>query len=304
MPVAKPALSLAAVPGRRPAMLELAKEIEARGFDGIYLPSASDNMSLATALALVTERIPFGTSIAPIYFRAATDFAQAAAFIHEVSGGRFRFGVGVSHAPVHKRFGVQAGKPLADMRAFVDEMRGAERVGELPPVILATLRPKMIALAGEIGDGLVFANAARSAMAASLSALPAGKRDDDGFMIGNMIPTCICDDVEAAKAVNRRTLTGYAHLPNYRNYWAQAGYGEEMAAVEAAITAGEPERVADCLSDKWLADVTLFGPPARILEGLEAWRAAGVRTPILVPSSAHGNQQQAFREMFALFGGC
>ena len=43
-----------------------------------------------------------------------------------------------------------------------------------------------------------------------------------------MIPTCISDDVEAAKAVNRRTLTNYGLLPNYRNYWKEAGYHEEM----------------------------------------------------------------------------
>ena len=301
MPVAKPAVSLAAVPGRRRSMLELAGEIEARGFAGIYLPSASDNMSLATALAFATKTIPFGTTIAPIYFRSPLDFAQAAAFIHEVSNGRFKFGVGVAHAPSHKRFGVTVGKPLVDMRAFVEEIRGAQRIGELPPIVLATLRRKMIALAGEIGDGMVFANGARSHMAVSLAALPANRRADEDFFIANMIPTCISDDIEAAKAVNRRTLAGYAQLPNYRNYWKEAGWEEEMGAVEAALAEAAPERIPDCLSDKWLADVTLFGPPAQVLDGLEAWRDAGIRTPILVPSSAQGNQMQAFREMFVLF---
>ena len=55
------------------------------------------------------------------------------------------------------------------------------------------------------------------------------------FFIGNMIPTCISGDIEAAKAVNRKTLTSYATLPNYRNYWKEAGYVEEMEAVEKAI---------------------------------------------------------------------
>ena len=63
-----------------------------------------------------------------------------------------------------------------------------------------------------------------------------------------MIPTCISDDEEAAKAVNRRTLTGYAMLPNYRNYWKEAGYVEEMEAVEAALARGETDKVAQCLS--------------------------------------------------------
>lgn len=301
MPIAKPALSLAAVPGRRHRILEVAKEAEARGFAGLYLPSLSDNMSLATALAFSTERIPFGTSVTPIYWRTPLDYAQSAAFIHEVSGGRFSFGIGVSHAPAHARFGVKVGKPLGDMRDFVADLRAADRVGELPPLVLGTLRKKMIALSAEIAEGMVFANGARSHMAESLSALPAGKREDSAFYIGNMIPTCISDDLEAAKAVNRRTLTSYAMLTNYRNYWREAGHEEEMAGVEKAIAEGAPERIPECLSDKWLADTTLFGPPAKILEGLEAWHDAGIRTPILVPSSAAGNQLTAFQEMFALF---
>jgi hypothetical protein len=61
--------------------------------------------------------------------------------------------------------------------------------------------------------------------------------------------------------------------------------------------------VAKYLTDAWLDDVTLFGPAARVREGLEAWHAAGVRTPIIVPSSAAGNQIKAFEEIFATFTG-
>ncbi|HJM91578.1 MAG: LLM class flavin-dependent oxidoreductase [Alphaproteobacteria bacterium] len=296
-----PAISLAAVPGRRKATLELAGEIERRGFTGIYCPSTVANVTLCAALAQCTNEIPFGTSIAPIYARTVVDYAQTISFIHEISGGRFRFGIGVSHGPSLKRMKVTAGKPLSDTREFVTELKAMERVGELPPIILAAMRRKMIALAGEIGDGMVFANASRSFMKTSLAALSDEKRNDENFYIGNMIPTCISDDVEAAKAVNRRTLTSYAQLPNYRNYWKESGYAEEMAGVEEAMAAGEPEKVADHLSDKWLTDNTLFGSVGQVREGLEAWFDTGVRTPILVPSSANGNQLVAFQEVFAAF---
>jgi alkanesulfonate monooxygenase SsuD/methylene tetrahydromethanopterin reductase-like flavin-dependent oxidoreductase (luciferase family) len=299
MPQQLPAVSLVAVPGRRKATIEMAREIEKRGFAGIYAPSVFSNMSLCEALAHATSRIPFGTSIAPIYARTVGDFAQSAAFLHEVSGGRFRFGIGVSHAPMHVRMGVTPGKPLADIRGFVTKLRAHEDIGALPPVILATLRTRMIALAGEIADGMVFANGARSHMAASLAALPAGKRADPAFFIANMIPTCISDDIEAAKAVNRKTLTRYALLPNYRNYWKEAGYVEEMEAVERAAAEKRLDDVPQYLSDRWLADCTLFGPAARVREGLAAWYAAGITTPIIVPSSASGNQMKAIQELFA-----
>ncbi len=154
------------------------------------------------------------------------------------------------------------GPPLGDIRAFVDKLRSYEGIGALPPIVLAALRQRMVRLAGEIADGLVFANASRSHMAQSLAVLPAAKRADPDFLVANMIPTCISDDIEAAKAVNRRTLTRYTMLPNYRNYWKEAGYTEEMEAIESAIAAGRQGDLPGLMSDRWLADATLFGPPA------------------------------------------
>lgn len=296
----QPALSLAAIPGRRGKTLELAGEIERRGFPGIYCPSLADGLALCEALAFVTKEIEFGTSITPIYTRHVQDFANTASFIHEASNGRFRFGIGVSHAPALDRLGFTAGKPLADMKRFVAELKAVPRAGQLPPLTLATLRKKMIALAEEIGDGMVFANAARSHMAESLAVLSAATRGGD-FFIGNMIPTCVNDDRAAAAAVNRKTLTSYALLPNYRNYWKEAGYEEEMAGVEAAIDAKAFDRVGDALSDRWLEDTTLFGSAAQVREGIEAWFDAGVKTPIIVPSSANGGQFVAFEEFFSIW---
>lgn len=296
-----PALSLAAVPGRRKATIELATEIEKRGFSGIYGPSLGDSLALCEALAFATNEIRFGTSIMPIYFRQVVDYASTVSFIHEVSGGRFRFGIGVSHEPALKSRGLDSGKPLTDTRNFVEQLRAVPRAGEMPPIILATLRKKMISLSEEIADGMVFANGVRSHMAASLSGLSSRVRGDDSFFIGDMIPTCINDDVEAAKAVNRKTLTSYAMLPNYRNYWKEAGYVEEMEGIEKAIEDGNKDKIAHFLTDKWLADTTLFGTATQVRDGVEAWFDAGVKTPILVPSSANGGQMVAFEEMLAIF---
>jgi alkanesulfonate monooxygenase SsuD/methylene tetrahydromethanopterin reductase-like flavin-dependent oxidoreductase (luciferase family) len=297
-----PALSFAAVPGRRRATLELAAEIERRGFGGLYCPSFGDGLALCEALALTTTTIPFGTSIVNIYARHAYDYAQTAGFVHELSGGRFRFGIGVSHAPTNRALGVQTGKPLADVRQFVGALRkAAERSGPLPPIVLATLRRPMVALAGEIADGAVWANAARSHMPASLQALPANARRDD-FFLGNMVPTCVCEDRAAGAAAMRRVLRGYVQLPNYQRYWIEAGYEDEMRAIQRALADGQTDKVNHLMSDRWLNDVTLFGPPARIRDGVDAWIAAGVRRPILVPSSTRGGQMEAMREVFEVFG--
>ena len=130
-------------------------------------------MSLCLALAMATERIEFGTSIANMYTRHVADYAQTASFIHEMSNGRFRFGIGVSHEPALDRLGVNAGRPPRRTRAR-SSRTCAPRSGS---VICrrSFLRPCAIACVHcpqEIGDGMVFANAARSAFAGTLDRCP------------------------------------------------------------------------------------------------------------------------------------
>ena len=298
----KPAVSLAAVPGRRKVTVDMAKRLEDEGFTGLYCPSFGDGLGLCEAIALATRTIPIGTSIANIYTRHPFDFAQTAALIHELSGGRFRFGVGISHGPAHERLGVKPGKPLEDMRRFVQDLKaGAKQVGELPPITLATLRKKMTALSAEIAQGAVWANAARSHMPESLKALPDAARTGAGFFIGNMVPTCIDADRAAAAAVNRRTLVGYVKLPNYQNYWIEAGFEDEMQAIRKAIAAGQEDKIPSLMSDRWLSQVTLYGSASEVRDGVEAWYAAGVKTLIVVPSSAKGNQMAALQELIDLY---
>ncbi len=295
-----PALSLAASPGRRARTIDLAKDIEARGFPGVYCPSFGDALGLCLSIAQATTTLEVGTSIQPIYLQHPVALATSASYLHEVAEGRFRLGVGVTHGPVIKRLGVETGKPLSDMREYVETMRtAAEHMGGLPPVVLATLRDKMVALSVEVGDGAVWANGSLSRMGHSVGLVPTERRAD-GFWIGNMIPTVIDDDLDAARARNRTTLQGYVALPNYRNYWIDAGYEDEMHAAKAALDAGDADAVMASMSDAWIDDCTLSGPVDRVRDGVEAWFDAGV-TPIVVPSSTSGGQAKAVAELFDAF---
>src|ERR1700721_3421401 len=123
MPHTLPALPLVAGPGERRATLDVAREIERRGFAGISVSSSFGNMSQCAGLAFATDRIPFATAIAPIYAQSVDEFAQNAAYLHEISGGRFKFGVGVAHAPSHLRLEVKPGKPLGDTRLFIEKFK-------------------------------------------------------------------------------------------------------------------------------------------------------------------------------------
>jgi alkanesulfonate monooxygenase SsuD/methylene tetrahydromethanopterin reductase-like flavin-dependent oxidoreductase (luciferase family) len=295
-----PALTLLATPGRRSKMLDLVKEAEQRGFTGVYVPSLSATLPFCQSILEATSSIEVVSSIQPIYYYNAKEMASTAAYMHEVGAGRFRLGLGVSHEIMRTQFGVagRSGKPLTDMREYVAQLREAEPAsGPLPPIVLATLRSKMLDLAVTSAQGAVWANAARSFMSTQLKQVTDEARQA-GFTTAVMIPTTIDDDEEAAAAISRRSLEMYLNLPNYRNYWKAAGYETEMLAVEQAIASGNGTGLAAIAGDAWLGDVTLYGSANKVREGLEAWFDAGVDTPVLVPSSTKGGMAKAAQELF------
>ena len=199
------------------------------------------------------------------------------------------------------RLGLQTGKPLTDIRQYVEGLRAAERpAGPLPPIWLATLRDKMLALAVEVADGAVWANAAYSHLDKQLAMIPEEKRAT--FALANMVPTVIDEDRDAARAIHRRTLSGYVILPNYRNYWKAAGYEAEMAAVEEALAAGNRDRLPQLMTDEWIDDCTVSGSAGEVRERLAAFYALGV-TPIAVMSSTSGGQAHAIGQLFELYAG-
>ena len=298
-PSGMPAVSVIGVAGKRATILELAVEAERRGFAGLASPGIHGNLALCGSLAHVTTQIPFWTSIQPIYHSHATEVAITAGHLAEVSGGRFRLGLGVSHAPAMERLGIDTGRPLADMQRYVEAIRAAERqAGALPPIYLATLRNKMLDLAASIADGAIWANAALSHMPAQVARIPGERRD--AFFLANMVPTVIDTDRDAARAIHRRTLSGYLVLPNYRNYWKQAGYVEEMDAIERALAAGDRDALPGLMPDRWLDDCTISGSPTEVRERFDEWAATGV-LPIAVMSSTSGGQAKAIGELFELF---
>jgi alkanesulfonate monooxygenase SsuD/methylene tetrahydromethanopterin reductase-like flavin-dependent oxidoreductase (luciferase family) len=74
-----------------------------------------------------------------------------------------------------------------------------------------------------------------------------------------------------------------------------------MRTIREAIAKRDDDRIPSLMSDRWLRDVTLFGNATEVRDGVEAWRAAGVRTVIVVPSSTRGGQMVAYDELLRAF---
>jgi len=208
-------------------------------------------MAQCTALALATERIESPPRIAPIYAQTVEEFAHGAAYITRSRRAAFQ-SASASRTASYVRMGVTPGKPLGDTRAFV-ENTAATRVSAgwrrscWPTLRKADDRPRR---RDRRRHGLCQWQPRPYGRVARV--LPATKRDDPKFFIGDRIRTCVSDDLAEARAVLRRTMSHYAFLPYYRNYWKEAGYTEEMTAIESAIRR-RPQRRGAALLDRPLA---------------------------------------------------
>ena len=286
-------------PGRRADVVALAREAEARGFAGVFSESPGDNLALSLAVLDRTERIVVGTGIAGIYLRHPHTMATGASLVEELHPGRFLLGLGTSHAPFHEEMGVRYGGPLGDMRRYVQTVRSSTEGAPLPPIVVAALRKRMSALAGEIGDGVMWANAALSHLPFSLAQIPPERRSS--MILSNSAPACVSDDRRAALAAVRRYLMFYLKLPNYQNYFVEAGYEVEVAAVRSAIDDGDDEAVMAAIPEWMASDVALYGTSAEVLERAQAWEAAGITHLVLDCTSARGDRLGAVYEVMEAF---
>src|SRR5215475_15624195 len=87
-------------PGRDLATaVNLARRAEALGYDSIWVTHGlgRDSFVVLAAYAAATTRVGLGNGVVPIYPRHPVAMAQAASTLNEVSRGRFRLGIGVSH---------------------------------------------------------------------------------------------------------------------------------------------------------------------------------------------------------------
>ena len=286
-------------PGRRADVVALAQEAEKRGFPGLFSESPGDNLALSLAVLDRTRRITVGTGIAGIYLRHPHTMATGASLIEELHPGRFLLGLGISHVPFHEEMGVRYGKPLDEMRRYVRNIRSATEGASCPLIVVAALRKRMSALAGEIGDGVMWANAALSHLPFSLAQIPLERRSS--LILSNSAPACVSEDRGEAFLAIRRYLLFYLKLPNYQNYFIEAGYEEEVAAARSAIENGDDDGVMAAIPERMASDVALLGTKAQVLEKAEAWAAAGITHLVLDCTSATGDRLEAAYEVMEVF---
>jgi probable F420-dependent oxidoreductase len=286
------------------------KLADSLGYESVYTTHVAgrESLTVLTAYALATERIRVGSGVVPIYTRTPATLAQTAATIDELSGGRFTLGVGVSHRPVVEFWhGQTIDKPASEMREYVAIVRAILR-GENPPpgekwqsafrlsgldprpelpIYIAALSPLMLRLAGEIADGVILwlcnPNYIRDEVVPQVRAgrERAGKTLD-GFSIVAAVPGGITADRAAAYDAMRTDLLPYFGLPFYRAMLERSGFGEDIAAFDAA--GGEVDGMRAAISDAFLQVLTAIGDEDEVRAGIERYRDAGADAPCIGPA--------------------
>jgi 5,10-methylenetetrahydromethanopterin reductase len=194
---AMPHLSLIIPPDLPPErFVPVARAAEASGVDEVWLWEdcfAESGTATAAAVLAATERLRVGIGLLPVPLRAVALTAMEIATLERMAPGRLLPGIGHGILEWMGQAGVRAASPLTLLREHAqalrrllagDEVSVQGRYVQLdrvqlrwppaapPPLYLGAQRPKTLALAAELGDGVILAgdatpDSARAAVAAT-----------------------------------------------------------------------------------------------------------------------------------------
>lgn len=281
--------------------LALARAAEEAGLDAVCVGDANvETFTAAAALATVTARATIVSGIAT-WTRTPVTAAHAAKTIANISGGRYRLGLG----PMPKAWsedwhGVDYARPVERMRDYVGAIRAALAAGPAAPathegafyairnftgkpmvpehevpIDLAATRPRMTELAGEIADGVLFNTMAspewlaRDGGDALARGLERGGRSRRDLTVGVLRICTVDDDPARAYDLARPGLAFYWGIPYFADALRFHGFDEELAAADAlarreASTGFDWAARVAAVSDRMVRTMCIAGTPEQV----------------------------------------
>jgi probable F420-dependent oxidoreductase len=294
---------------------------EELGFDGVWVAETGHDPFLALgSAASVTSAVTLGTNIVVAFARSPMTTAMSANDIQLMSHGRFILGLGSQIKPhITRRFSMPWSSPAARMKEYVEALRAiwrswhdGERLafeGEFyrhtlmtpmfspgpsefgpPPVYVAAVGERMLAVAGEVADGLLCHpfTTGRYLSAVITPALTRARGDLDGYAICGM-PIVVTGRDEAeqatAAAAAKRQIAFYASTPAYRPVLDLHGWGEVHEEMHALSLQGGWAEMGERLDDEILETVAVVAEPEQVADALRE-RFGGLLTRCALSSSA------------------
>src|SRR5262245_33308835 len=178
-------IQIAAIGDSAEDLAEQATSAEAAGIDCVWTPELfRSSVTQATWLAAKTERVGVATGIAWAFTRSAFILAVSALDVDEMSGGRFRLGLGAGVKRLNETWhDVEYGKPAPHLRETIEAtrlimeqassgqpiryegeyvdvdikgwIRPHKAARERVPIYTAAMQEGMCRMAGDVADGLV-----------------------------------------------------------------------------------------------------------------------------------------------------
>ena len=287
-------------------VVALARAAEGAGFDQFWV---SNDLFLRSALAilpavvLATSSIQVGTGILNPYTLHPGEIAMFAATMDELSGNRFNLGLAAGAGEFLKWVGIEQGSTLAALRETVDTVRRLQR-GErvaypgqflhwsneaylrfeaprLTPIYIGAMGPKMLALSGELADGVLPLLFPPEHYFGVRPLVEAGVAQRDPALGPLDFAACVwvslAPDRNAARRVLAQKIAYYGHALGPL-LWERLGVTrEDFLPIEQAMMVERDEARAIALVDERMLRIGIVGTARDVIERLEPLVAAGAR---------------------------
>jgi len=296
-----------------PVLTDTIARIEWAGNNGIgdvwfSDAGAPDALTQIAAIAPYAGALRVGVAVVPVYTRTPAVIAASVHVIDQVLPKRFVLGLGSSsHTIMSAWNGIPLKRPLTRVRETTQLVRSILRgektafdgvtvkshgyrqptLDDPPPIYLAALRPKMIELAAELGDGVIFNLWPRRALPKMMEhvrvgAERAGKRADDIEIVNRAMVLCT-DDRERGRALFRAAFAPYYATPVYNSFLAWAGYDDAAATIAQGWAEKDRNKTGRALSDELIDEIAIIGNEQEIGDRIRADARGGIHTHIIAP---------------------
>ena len=307
-------------------LVTYAQMAEVRGLRNFLVTeSLTDSLAFAQHLASKTARIQVGTGITNIYLRHPLLTALHALAIDQVAPGRLLLGLGTSHVPTNKAYGIAMDKPLTALREYVSTVSsvfrgeyaalaqmaargmGVPKAERKIPIYVAGISPKSIVLTGELADGSLPLNYAPRGLKEVVDGIAQGAqkagRSPSDVTIAFIMHCCVCPDRAVALRSVKRTLAFYGRMPFYNRLFARQGYHKEAEGITAGWAKGDVNAAAAAVSDLMAEQMAAMGTAQECQRKVEEFENAGASYVVLYPTAIDGDYDKGVRTVLAAFGG-
>ena len=296
--------------------LKLAEEL---GFDSIWIPEFRMYFDIYVSLALAalnTSRVRLGCAVTNPYTRHPGMIAVGIASVDSLSGGRAALGLGAGGI-VLNLLQIERRRPVRNCRQAIEAIyshlgrqgRSSKRYVQLDlptradlPILVGATGREMLALAGEIADGVIINIGAHpGCLESALAAVETGARRA-GRSLESLEKLCWLkaavseDPREAIDLIKPSAALTLGRLPNWALETMEMDVGHIREIHKVYHTQGA-EAAASLVSDEMVSRFTIAGTPARAIGELQRLRQLGFDEFVLIVEDFGGNLRSAMKDL-------